>query len=298
MTLKQLEMFVSLVETGSFSKTAEAIFVSQPSVSVALSSLEKEFSVKLIDRGTRDIVSTPAGAEFYRYARAILDSSEKARRAMTVFTDKGTRVALEGTVRVVASSVPCDYILPSLVAEFRTLHPNVVFEITQSKSLDIPEIVKNDNGLIGISGYRCTDEECICHPFVEDELVIISSEPPKDDEEVYIDDLLRDNFFVGRISGSGTAKVFEDFLGEKAKNVRYSASFNSTDGVVAAVSKGVGIAAVSKIALHQSRNIFEIPTFEALPARSIYVMTRQHSKLPCVAREFFQYILSKNNKFF
>ncbi len=298
MTLKQLEMFVSLVETKSFSKTAEAIFVSQPSVSVALSSLEKEFSVKLIDRGTRDIAPTPAGAEFYRYARTILDSGEKVRRAMTVFTPKGTRVELSGTVSIVASSVPCDYILPSLVAEFRTLHPSVVFEISQAKSLDIPKIVTSSKGLIGISGYKCSDDECSCHSFMEDELVIISSEPPSGDSEISIDDLIRDHFFVGRISGSGTAKVFEDFLGERAKNVRYSAAFYSTDSVIAAVSKGVGIAAVSKIALSQSRHVFELPVAAPLPVRSLYAMTKHHAKLPCVAREFFRYILNKNNPFF
>ena len=79
MNLKQLEAFVEVAESESFSKAAKKLFLTQPTVSAHISSLEKELDVRVFVRNTKEVALSEEGQKLYRYARQILDLTDEIR---------------------------------------------------------------------------------------------------------------------------------------------------------------------------------------------------------------------------
>jgi DNA-binding transcriptional LysR family regulator len=116
--MRRLEVFCKVVELKSFTKAAEALLLSQPSVSEHIKTLEQTLGEKMIDRLGREVLPTPAGKMFYQYAKGILRMCEEAIQALAQF--KGE---LAGTLSLGASTIPGTYFLPKSIASFRTAHP-------------------------------------------------------------------------------------------------------------------------------------------------------------------------------
>ena len=115
MELRQLATFLSVARHGSVTEAARRMFVSQPTVSLQIAALEKELGVLLFERQSRGVALTEAGRILMRYASDILTLADQAAQAMGRYI-----VDIAGTVRVAASTVPADYVLPRALAEFRS----------------------------------------------------------------------------------------------------------------------------------------------------------------------------------
>jgi DNA-binding transcriptional LysR family regulator len=120
MDFRQIEAFIYVVRHKSFSKAADAIYITQPTVSAHISSLENELGIKLIDRSSKEICPTAAGYIFFEYAQNLINIRDNAVFALKDFTDK-----IEGNLEIAASTVPSQYIIPKLVFEFRQNFQNV-----------------------------------------------------------------------------------------------------------------------------------------------------------------------------
>ena len=126
-SLKQLEYFVALAETGSFRAAAEQCRISQPSLSVQLSGLEKRLGQRLVERTRAGVILTPAGREVHERARAIL---EAARNLVNRFGSP--RAGLTGTIRFGASATLGPYLLPHVIARLHALHPELSLYIREA----------------------------------------------------------------------------------------------------------------------------------------------------------------------
>lgn len=126
-SLKQLEYFVALAETGSFRAAAEHCGISQPSLSVQLASLEKRLGQRLAERTRSGVILTPAGREVHERARAILDA---ARNLVNRFG--APRTGLTGTIRFGASGTLGPYLLPHVIARLHALHPELDLYIREA----------------------------------------------------------------------------------------------------------------------------------------------------------------------
>ena len=126
-SLRQLEYFVALVETGSFKAAAERCRISQPSLSVQLAGLEKRLSHRLVERTRSGVIVTSAGREVYERACAILE----ATRALVGRFD-GPRSGLVGTIRFGASSTVGPYLLPHVIARLHASHPDLSLMIREA----------------------------------------------------------------------------------------------------------------------------------------------------------------------
>ena len=122
MEFKQIEAFVNVIKYKSFSKAADASFLTQPTISTHISSLEKELGVTLIDRMGKESRPTKAGRAFYKYAISLINTREKA---LVEIGRGGTE--LSGILDLRASSIPGEYIVPELMTGFRQLLPQVRF---------------------------------------------------------------------------------------------------------------------------------------------------------------------------
>ena len=114
MDFKQLEAFVYVVKLKSFSKAAQRIYLTQPTISAHINSLEKELDTKLIERGTKYVYPTKPGSILYQYAIKMLNLRDDACCSV-----KNYNKELKGTLSICASTVPSQYILPKVVSAFR-----------------------------------------------------------------------------------------------------------------------------------------------------------------------------------
>lgn len=125
-SLKQLEYFVALAETGSFRRAAEQCGISQPSLSVQLASLEKRLGQRLVERSRSGVILTAAGREVNMRARTIL---EEATALVTRF--EAHRTGLVGTIRFGASTTLGPYLLPHVIARLHARHPDLSLYIRE-----------------------------------------------------------------------------------------------------------------------------------------------------------------------
>ena len=126
-SLKQLEYFVALAETGSFRRAAEHCGISQPSLSVQLSGLEKRLGQILVERNRSGVILTPMGREVHERARAILDAAQNL-----VNRFDAPRTGLAGTIRFGASGTLGPYLLPHVIARLHALHPELSLYIREA----------------------------------------------------------------------------------------------------------------------------------------------------------------------
>lgn len=125
-SLKQLEYFVALAETGSFRGAAEHCGVSQPSLSIQLANLEKRFGQTLVERSRPGVILTPAGREVHERARAILEGAQNLVNRFGAH-----RSGLAGTIRFGASGTLGPYLLPHVISRLHALHPDLSLYIRE-----------------------------------------------------------------------------------------------------------------------------------------------------------------------
>ena len=135
MDFKQLEAFVYVVKLKSFSKAAQRIYLTQPTISAHINSLEKELDTKLIERGTKYVYPTKPGSILYQYAVKMLNLRDDACCSV-----KNYNKELKGSLTICASTVPSQYILPKIISAFREEYPNVTFNIQRQDSEQVVEL--------------------------------------------------------------------------------------------------------------------------------------------------------------
>ena len=165
---RQIEVFCKVVELGSFSKAADAVFLAQASVSERISNLEKLVGIKLLDRLGREVVPTKAGELFYKNAIVMLDMKRTAILELESFI--GVK---QGEVHIGGSTIPGGFILPELLAEFRRQYPAIKINLTVANSLEIRDHLLSGRLELGIVGsIDFQNKELVHKELWRDELVL------------------------------------------------------------------------------------------------------------------------------
>jgi len=148
MQFSYLRTFVTVVERGGFSAAARALGISQPAVSQQVQRLEEELGVELLWRSRRGVVEiTPFGETLLNFARATLGAYDALREEL----DR-QRGVVAGELRLAASTTPGEYVVPQLLAGFRTQHADVEAAVTVGDTADVVRQVLSgecDLGFIG-----------------------------------------------------------------------------------------------------------------------------------------------------
>jgi DNA-binding transcriptional LysR family regulator len=257
MDLHQLYVFTKVVEHKSFSKAAEDIFLSQSTVSSHIQALERTLNVNLFDRVGREIILTPSGERLYQWALKLLLMKDQAMLDL-----KEGATELRGMIRIGASSVPGQFMIPKMVKQFRQQYPKATFHINQSSSKNIADKVLNGSVDFGILGEKYDNEKLCYIPLLKEHLVLITSKHSNIVGPVNIQDLLSYPFIM-RNSDSGTNSLIEKFLKknqiskEKMNIVAYTENGQS---LIEFVLQDIGIAIISKMAANEylERNLLTI----------------------------------------
>jgi len=249
MNLKQLEAFVSVADTRSFSKTAKELYLTQPTISAHISSLEAELNTRLFIRNTKEVRLSERGKCLYQYARQMLDLEEEISREFGTGEEPGA-----DRVAIAASTIPSQYILPELLAEFKKENPLEKFELFEGDSASVIERIQNGQAQIGFAGTAADDPGCRNIPFYKDRLVVMTpvSEKYKAMKGREFDlALFNEEPLIMREIGSGTRKETEQYLADKGirtESLKIVASMNSQEAIKKSVRKGMGITVISNLA--------------------------------------------------
>src|SRR5947209_7290955 len=169
MTLRQLEVFLAVAREKSFSRAAKRIHSSQPTLSEHVGELERELGKKLFFRRGREVTVTEAGRVFEQYAAGAVSAVEGARQALGDLDGLA-----HGSLLIGASTTPGLYVIPAIVAAFRTRYPGVELKLQVANSQVIEGRVKERELDLGVVGGHAvgSGEECLAAGIL-DELVLI-----------------------------------------------------------------------------------------------------------------------------
>ena len=296
MDMKQLEAFVYVVETCSFSKAGELLHLTQPTISSHILSLERELNIKLIVRTTKETYPSEAGKLLYNYAKEILIMRENAVQAIRMFSQE-----MRGTITVAASTIPGQYYLPKILQSFREKYPDIKFNIQMTDSTDVVDRITTRTAEVGFSGTEIDAPKCIYREFADDKLVVIT--PNEERFRQYVGKgfpirQLRQEPFISRESGSGTRRETEAFLKElgiQAADLKTAVEVRSTESIIKMVSEGMGVAVLSKSACEDYQQFGKVLAFDfdnITLRRKLYIIKHKNSILSPIAQVFYDYAKS------
>ncbi len=292
MEFKQLEALAAVIRLQSFSKAAEELYLTQPTISSHVRSLEQELGTSLLFRTTKEVSPTQEGLVLYDYAIKLIQLRDEAIQSIT-----NQAVKIKGKVSIASSSIPGQYFLPSMMAAFHQLYPDVTFQVSLMDSAQVLDALFSKGCEIGLVGTPYEDSRLSFHSFAKDELVVITPNAPK--YERYTDffptsQLVREQLIL-REKGSGTRRATESFLhslGIQPDSLRISAELNDIESIKRAVEQGLGISIASRYSVQDSEAMGKIRIFPFEGGsfiRDLYLVYREGRPLSPAAQKFVNF---------
>lgn len=299
MNLKQLEAFVQVAEGGSFSKAAKELFLTQPTISSHISSLERELNARLFVRNTKEVSLSEDGIKLYKYAKQMLDLQREIEVTFGMDEEGESRA-----VTIAASTIPAQYLLPEVLTRFSERYPQEQIRIQETDSSKVVMQIVDHWVDIGFTGTVLEKKHCKYIPFYKDELVIITPNTPKYQElaQGNKEDIswIKKEHVIMREEGSGTRKEAELQLkgaGVKFAGLDIIASIENQETIKKSVRQGMGISVLSKLATADevaNGEILAFPIPNSDEGRDInlvynknYQMTRSAERFIKVVKEVY-----------
>lgn len=257
MDFSHLLIFCTVVDSGSISRAAKRLFVTQPSISVKIQELEEHYQVKLLERTNKGVHPTEVGLFVYDEAERILQMLENIQRQIERFRDTAEELC------VGASGTIGNYALPCTLFLFKERYPdyNIILDIDNSSR--VIDKVLNRKVEIGLVEGPISDtvreavtgEGFNTKKILHTELLLITpnTAPYSDVELVTLDDFQEIPLII-REQGSGIRLTMEKALGDSGLSLskcNVVLELNSINGIVSAVSSGKGVSLLPRMALRK-----------------------------------------------
>lgn len=291
-TLRQLELFAAVAECGSFTRAAERQFVTQSTVSAQVAALETVLGARLLRREKhRDAVLTDAGRIAYGYARDILERCGELEQSLA----RGEPEKL----RIGASSVPAQCLLPGIMAGFLAACGSCSFVLRKGNSTTVHEMLRRRTVRIGFAGAALDRANMDYTLLSRDRLVLITPNTERyrslrPGEAAGV--LLREPFLL-REKTSGSRREFERHLPEigwAPEDLNVVAEIDQPDVILESVASGVGVAAVSDLVARQAVSEGRLLSFRLGDGffRDLWLVTRKDFQPEPMEREFIEFAVA------
>ncbi|MBO8169205.1 MAG: LysR family transcriptional regulator [Thermoanaerobacteraceae bacterium] len=292
MDFKQLQSFVAVVKLRSFSKAAESLYLTQPTISGHIQALEQELGTVLINRNSNKQVSpTRAGEILFQYAVDILNKRENALFSLSKFKGK-----IEGILEISASTIPEQYFLPDILSKFNKKYPDVQYNLMKYDSQEVIDKILSGEIDFGFVGFKKELNQLDYIEITEDSIVLIAPDQGKySNMDTIPASFLAGEKFIMREKGSGTRKVLEKALAKHnipLDSLNVVAFIENTQTIKECVRKGLGLTFISEKAVAEelAGKVFKILNIEGLEIRRqfyfVYHKTRVLSPLAQTFKEF------------
>ena len=294
LSIRQLQVFVALVEQRSFTRAARHLGLSQSTVSGHMADLEKRLGLRLVGRERAGVEPTGAGEVLLKPAQEALRAERHTRQAAADLTG-----LLRGRLTLGGSTIPAVYLLPRLLHGFTEAYPGVTVEMITGDSSEVVHYVESGEVDVGCVGERPRGRGLTLHEVGTDELALIV--PPDhafaSDKVVSIEDV-KQQPLVLRERGSGTRRAMLSALevDEAGEGLTVSCQVGSTEAVKAAVRSGLGVSFVSNLAVSDelvAGSLVVVPVRGARATRSFWLITRPEEDITPAGRTFVSHVLGQ-----
>lgn len=295
MDFRHLESFAAVARTRSFSKAAELLFLTQPTISNHISHLESQLNTILLSRSNKKVSLTPAGELFLKHVLIILNERDQA-----LFDLKQFKGEIVGTLDIASSSTPERYLLTDLLCAFSLKYPGVKFNLMRLDSRQVLDRLLSGEIDFGITGSRQDQKnQLIFTEIHQDEILLVGPThgPMAQIGHMALSDLHQYRLIL-REPGSGTRSAVETALSAQAVQVddlQITAVMENTETIKDAVAKGMGLSFVSARAAERdiaAGFLRPIPTDGLSIRRSFYFVYHKHMLLSPLSEKFREFILS------
>jgi DNA-binding transcriptional LysR family regulator len=296
MNLDYLQTFIEVARTGSFSEVAKMHSISQPAVSFQIRKLEQELGTRLIDRSQKTFMLTESG-------KKLLQFSEKVNKEHALLLQEldSLREDISGSLLISSSTIPGEFLLPSILGKFRALHPLVFAQVIISDSVTVINGVQGGEYDIGFCGITPKSNDLEYFKVNEDEIVLIvfPEHPFAQRSEISFMELEREPLII-RESTSGTQRSMETLLLEAGLDIKKFTphlTLSTTQAVVSAVEARAGIAFVSNLAIEKSLSlglVKQVAVSNLKLKRNFYCIFRRERIVSRLLEEFISYVRLKS----
>ncbi len=290
-SLRQLQIFEAVVRLGGYTRAAEALHLTQPTVSMQVKKLSETIGQPLLEKVGHHLHTTAVGSEVYTSAQSVLGS---------VASLSESAAALEGVVKGplrIAVITTAKYFMPHLLGAFIAQHPKVkpILKVT-NRSRVLERLKSREDDLL-IMGQVPVGLDVEAYPFAENELVVVASphHPLTQCPSISLQQLSEERFLV-REAGSGTRLAVDRLFAEQGLKIQPYMELGSSEAIKQAVMAGLGISVLSRhnLRLELAGNNIAVLDASGFPlVRSWYAVHLKGKKLSLAARSFLDFLLQQ-----
>ena len=222
-TLRQLEIFVAMVQSSRVIDVAEQLAMSPSAVSMAVRELEKELGDVLFERIGKRLILNERGRYFFDHSASILEHSQQ-------LYDHFRDDLSAGHLYIAASVTISNYLLPKWIGNFRSDHTQVKVSLKTTNSTDVINMVREGICDLGFIEGRFSEGNLASESLMTDELVVVGSDPRLNDREYYIDELAQKRWIL-RERGSGTREIFLSQIAPIDKELNIDMEFEHNEAI-------------------------------------------------------------------
>ena len=290
MNLHQLELFVAVAEHGSYTRAAEALYISQPSVSARIRDLEASLGQQLFEQVGRRIYLTDAGQELRERAETILQQVAEARRALDEI--QGLQ---RGSLRVVATTTVGSYVLPALLGRFHRVYPGIALALDVTNWSRAVELLRRGRMDLAVLGPTEEMDDMDVTDFMHNELVVAAAptHPLAGRRQISFAELATYPVLV-REEGSGTRADTERLFADHGLRPIVAMELRHSAAIKQGVAAGLGVALLSRqaLGLHLATGALVTLDVEGLPMRrEWHIVHLRGRRLPRAAAAFKEMLL-------
>ncbi|MGD2056740.1 MAG: LysR substrate-binding domain-containing protein [Gammaproteobacteria bacterium] len=261
---RRLQVFHTVARLLSFTKAAESLHMTQPAVTFQVRQLEEYFNTRLFDRTHNRISLTEAGKRVYEYSDRIFDLYAEMENAVRDMTGE-----ISGVLIIGASTTIAEYMLPSLLGDFKKKYPDINVHLRVSNSDGIVSMVENNDIDLGVVEAPVLNKNLMVEKCRDDRLVAIvhPQHPLAGRKQIKLQELL-DEAYISREEGSGTREVIQDYvnsLGMGPGDIQVSMELGSPEAIKGAVEAGMGISIAPEVTIHKELQLGTLVALELDP---------------------------------
>jgi DNA-binding transcriptional LysR family regulator len=246
LNLHLLRMFATVIQTGSFSRAAEALHVSQPAISKGVRDFELQIGCRLLDRVPKGVRPTREGQALMRHAEALFETERAAEEEMRSLRKLGA-----GSLRIGASTTIASYMIAECLGIFHNAHPNIDLHVISANTREIADLTLAHDIDIALVEGPVKDENLIIEPWRTDlmELIVGPRHPFATATKPIEPHAVATETFIVREPGSGSREIVTRALADLGIEPRRTMEIGNTEAIKQAVTAGLGISIVSASAV-------------------------------------------------
>lgn len=286
-TFRQLRVFDAIVRHGSFTRAAEEMCLTQPTISIQIKKISDAVGLPLFEQIGKKVYLTEAGRLLHQFCHEVFDSMARLDMAIT-----DTKGLMQGQLCVTGVTT-AEYFLPRVLGEFCGRYPGIDVALKVANREQALERLKGNLDDLYVFGNPPQDIDVCGVPFLENPLVVVapSSHPLANAKDIPIEKLTNDPFLL-RERGSGSRMVIENFFAERGIPLKIRMELGSNEAIKQAVIGGLGLSVMSRMAVDHDNRLTMLDVREFPILKHWHVVYHRNKQLSTVSRAFLAYLES------